>query len=137
MVRLIKRIKKWIEWRETKVNFNGEELPPNIWNAPAPSTLVVLLFFFWNKQGIQQIMAKQGKTKKQEYVGKGKVTPVQIDFIVDRYLSDNNYIHTRSNFRSEASHLIAKSPVQEVISISHIPLCVSCFRFSVYWSVIW
>ncbi|XP_042055172.1 uncharacterized protein LOC121799772 isoform X1 [Salvia splendens] len=58
-------------------------------------------------------MGKQSKTKKQEIVGKGKVTPVQIAFIVDRYLSDNNYIQTRSNFRSEASHLIAKSPVQE------------------------
>ncbi|KAL1549208.1 hypothetical protein AAHA92_17340 [Salvia divinorum] len=58
-------------------------------------------------------MAKQSKAKKQEHVGKGKVTPVQIAFIVDRYLSDNSYILTRSNFRSEASHLIAKSPVQE------------------------
>ncbi|XP_042045883.1 uncharacterized protein LOC121792127 isoform X1 [Salvia splendens] len=58
-------------------------------------------------------MGKQSKAKKQEHVGKGKVTPVQIAFIVDRYLSDNNYIQTRSNFRSEASYLIAKSPVQE------------------------
>ncbi|KAL8517389.1 hypothetical protein ACS0TY_015574 [Phlomoides rotata] len=58
-------------------------------------------------------MGKQSKSKKQEFVGKGKVTPVQIAFIVDRYLSDNSYNHTRSAFRSEASHLIAKSPVQE------------------------
>ncbi|KAL8036689.1 hypothetical protein ABFX02_12G174900 [Erythranthe guttata] len=43
----------------------------------------------------------------------GKVTPVQIAFIVDRYLSDNNYTQTRPIFRSEASHLISKSPVQE------------------------
>ncbi|XP_022857066.1 uncharacterized protein LOC111378124 isoform X2 [Olea europaea var. sylvestris] len=58
-------------------------------------------------------MGKQNKSRKPELVGKGKVTPVQVAFIVDRYLSDNNYINTRSTFRSEASHLIAKSPVQE------------------------
>ncbi|KAA8516340.1 hypothetical protein F0562_016633 [Nyssa sinensis] len=58
-------------------------------------------------------MAKQTKSKKSEILGKGKVTPVQIAFIVDRYLSDNNYNQTRSTFRSEASLLIAKSPVQE------------------------
>ncbi|KAK6120301.1 hypothetical protein DH2020_045992 [Rehmannia glutinosa] len=58
-------------------------------------------------------MGKQSKTRKQEFVGKGKVTPVQIAFIVDRYLSDNGFTHTRTTFRSEASHLIAKSPVQE------------------------
>ncbi|KAL2481620.1 hypothetical protein Adt_34586 [Abeliophyllum distichum] len=58
-------------------------------------------------------MGKQNKLRKPDLVGKGKVTPVQVAFIVDRYLSDNNYIRTRSSFRSEASHLIAKSPVQE------------------------
>ncbi|KAL6508024.1 hypothetical protein OROGR_024219 [Orobanche gracilis] len=58
-------------------------------------------------------MGKQARSKKQEHVGKGKVTPVQVAFIVDRYLSDSNYTHTRSTFRSEASSLIAKSPVQE------------------------
>ncbi|CAA2986515.1 uncharacterized protein LOC111404074 [Olea europaea var. sylvestris] len=58
-------------------------------------------------------MGKQNKSRKPELIGKGKVTPVQVAFIVDRYLSDNNYINTRSTFRSEASHLIAKSPVQE------------------------
>ncbi|KAL3640702.1 hypothetical protein CASFOL_015670 [Castilleja foliolosa] len=58
-------------------------------------------------------MRKQSKSKKQEPVGKGKVTPVQIAFIVDRYLSDNSYTLTRSTFRSEASNLIARSPVQE------------------------
>nr|XP_027070124.1 uncharacterized protein LOC113695286 isoform X1 [Coffea arabica] len=46
-------------------------------------------------------------------IGKGKVTAVQIAFIVDRYLSDNNYAQTRSTFRSEASNLISKSSVQE------------------------
>ncbi|KAF5940878.1 hypothetical protein HYC85_022045 [Camellia sinensis] len=58
-------------------------------------------------------MGKQAKSKKPESYGKGKVTPVQIAFIVDRYLSDNNFSQTRSIFRSEASHLISKSPVQE------------------------
>ncbi|KAL6520935.1 hypothetical protein OROGR_017504 [Orobanche gracilis] len=58
-------------------------------------------------------MGKQTRSKKQGHVGKGKVTPVQVAFIVDRYLSDSNYTHTRSTFRSEASNLIAKSPVQE------------------------
>ncbi|KAB2618943.1 hypothetical protein D8674_014812 [Pyrus ussuriensis x Pyrus communis] len=42
------------------------------------------------------------------------VTPVQITFIVDRYLCDNNYLVTRSLFRTEASSLIAKSPIREV-----------------------
>ncbi|KAL2502988.1 hypothetical protein Fot_36836 [Forsythia ovata] len=58
-------------------------------------------------------MGKQNKLRKPDLVGKGKVTPVQVAFIVDRYLSDNNYTRTRSSFRSEVSHLIAKSPVQE------------------------
>ncbi|XP_057983295.1 uncharacterized protein LOC131168105 [Malania oleifera] len=58
-------------------------------------------------------MGKQTKAKKQENLGKGKVTPVQIAFLVDRYLSDNNYSQTRSLFRTEASSLISRSPVQE------------------------
>ncbi|XP_059649933.1 uncharacterized protein LOC132295646 [Cornus florida] len=58
-------------------------------------------------------MGKQIKSKKTENLGKGKVTPVQIAFIVDRYLSDHNYTQTRSTYRTEASHLIADSPVQE------------------------
>ncbi|XP_042053262.1 uncharacterized protein LOC121798360 isoform X1 [Salvia splendens] len=73
----------------------------------------ILLLLFSPSISCSTKMGKQSKAKKQEHVGKGKVTPVQIAFIVDRYLSDNNYIQTRSNFRSEASHLIAKSPVQE------------------------
>lgn len=74
-----------------------------------------------SSKGIQSIcprqgkMGKQNKTRKPELVGKGKVTPVQVAFIVDHYLSDNKYINTRSTFRSEASHLIAKSPVQEAL----------------------
>ncbi|KAB2046683.1 hypothetical protein ES319_D01G252400v1 [Gossypium barbadense] len=58
-------------------------------------------------------MAKQSRSKKPEKLGKGKVTPVQVAFIVDRYLSDNNFSETRSVFRSEASSLISKSPVRE------------------------
>ncbi|EOY07329.1 DNA double-strand break repair rad50 ATPase, putative isoform 1 [Theobroma cacao] len=59
-------------------------------------------------------MGKQGRSKaKPENLGKGKVTPVQVAFIVDRYLSDNNYPGTRSVFRNEASALISKSPVRE------------------------
>ncbi|XVE97009.1 hypothetical protein REPUB_Repub02eG0273500 [Reevesia pubescens] len=58
-------------------------------------------------------MGKQSRSKKPENLGKGKVTPVQVAFIVDRYLSDNNYSETRSIFRTEASSLISKSPVRE------------------------
>ena len=59
-------------------------------------------------------MGRQSKSRKTENIGKGKVTPMQIAFIVDRYLSDNNFTETRTTFRSEASHLLAKSPVNEV-----------------------
>ncbi|XWS67174.1 hypothetical protein CRYUN_Cryun05aG0264500 [Craigia yunnanensis] len=58
-------------------------------------------------------MKKQSRSKKPENLGKGKVTPVQVAFIVDRYFSDNNYSETRSIFRNEASSLISKSPVRE------------------------
>ncbi|XP_039009017.1 uncharacterized protein LOC120137304 [Hibiscus syriacus] len=58
-------------------------------------------------------MGKQSRSKKPENLGKGKVTPVQVAFIVDRYLADNNYSETRSTFRNEASSLISKSPVRE------------------------
>ncbi|KAL8252643.1 hypothetical protein R6Q59_036336 [Mikania micrantha] len=59
-------------------------------------------------------MGKQPKSRKPENViGKGKVTPVQIAFIVDRYLSDHNFVRSRTTFRTEASHLISKSPVNE------------------------
>ncbi|KAK9290375.1 hypothetical protein L1049_008544 [Liquidambar formosana] len=58
-------------------------------------------------------MGKQTKGKKTGNFGKGKVTPVQVAFIVDRYLSDNNYSQTRTFFRTEASTLISKSPVRE------------------------
>jgi hypothetical protein len=60
-------------------------------------------------------MGKQNKSKKTDSLGKGgKVSPVQIAFIVDRYLSDNSLTQTRSIFRTEASSLISKSPLREV-----------------------
>ncbi|XP_026659246.1 uncharacterized protein LOC103704085 isoform X2 [Phoenix dactylifera] len=59
-------------------------------------------------------MAKQHKAKKPENLGKGKVTPVQIAFIVDRYLADNYYTDTLSAFRAEASDLFSKTKSKEV-----------------------
>ncbi|KAK1377473.1 polycystic kidney disease protein 1-like 3 [Heracleum sosnowskyi] len=61
-------------------------------------------------------MGKQTKSKKSEKRGKGVVTPVQIAFLVDRYLADNNFTSTRSSFRNEASDLISRSPVTEAPS---------------------
>ncbi|KAA0044138.1 hypothetical protein IC582_009574 [Cucumis melo] len=60
-------------------------------------------------------MGKQTKARKSDNAAKGirNVTPIQVAFIVDRYLSDNSYVETRSVFRVEASSLIAKSPIQE------------------------
>ncbi|XP_038980057.1 polycystic kidney disease protein 1-like 3 isoform X2 [Phoenix dactylifera] len=59
-------------------------------------------------------MAKQHKVRKHENIGKGKVTPVQIAFIVDRYLADNNYTDTLAAFRAEASDLFSKTKGKEV-----------------------
>ncbi|XP_027351307.1 uncharacterized protein LOC113862420 [Abrus precatorius] len=56
---------------------------------------------------------KQSKARKPEVFGKGKVNPTQIAFIVDRYLCDNNFTSTRSIFRTEASSLLANSPIHE------------------------
>ncbi|KAG9453255.1 hypothetical protein H6P81_006159 [Aristolochia fimbriata] len=44
---------------------------------------------------------------------KGKVTPIQVAFIVDRYLSENNCVRTLSVFRSEATPLISKTKIRE------------------------
>ncbi|CAH8387196.1 unnamed protein product [Eruca vesicaria subsp. sativa] len=66
-------------------------------------------------------MVKTNKSKSAERVGKGKVTPMQVAFLVDRYLCDNRFLETRSIFRSEASSLISKSPLREV-PYSLIPL---------------
>uniref|UniRef100_M4CLQ9 LisH domain-containing protein n=1 Tax=Brassica campestris TaxID=3711 RepID=M4CLQ9_BRACM len=67
-------------------------------------------------------MARSNRSKSSErVVGKGKVTPVQVAFLVDRYLCDNRFLETRSIFRSEASSLISKSPLREA-PCSLIPL---------------
>ncbi|KAK9115667.1 hypothetical protein Sjap_014614 [Stephania japonica] len=64
-------------------------------------------------------MGKQEKLKRaaasaaEVTFGKGKVTPVQVAFIVDRYLCDNNFTETRSVFRTEASAVISKTNLQE------------------------
>ncbi|GAB2272352.1 hypothetical protein Dimus_007176 [Dionaea muscipula] len=59
-------------------------------------------------------MGRQAKGRKQENrIGNGKVTPVQVAFIVDRYLADNNFSQSRSLFRTEASSLLANSSAHE------------------------
>ncbi|CAI0471213.1 unnamed protein product, partial [Linum tenue] len=63
--------------------------------------------------GLLEKMAKQGRSRKSEAVGKGKVTPIQVAFLVDRYLCENNFSETRAVFRNEAASLISKSPVNE------------------------
>ncbi|MQM12165.1 hypothetical protein Taro_045077, partial [Colocasia esculenta] len=59
---------------------------------------------------------QQSPLKKAEAVnlGKGKVTPVQIAFIVDRYLADSGYAATLDSFRSEAAELFSKTKNREV-----------------------
>ncbi|KFK36696.1 hypothetical protein AALP_AA4G157300 [Arabis alpina] len=67
------------------------------------------------------MVRSSNKSKNPERIGKGKVTPMQVAFLVDRYLFDNRFLETRSIFRSEASSLISKSPVRDVPN-SLIPL---------------
>ncbi|XP_044464797.1 uncharacterized protein LOC123195207 [Mangifera indica] len=58
-------------------------------------------------------MGKPNRSKESHNnYAKGNVTPIQVAFIVDRYLSDN-FSETRSVFRNEASALISKSPLRE------------------------
>ncbi|CAN8316978.1 unnamed protein product [Cochlearia groenlandica] len=67
-------------------------------------------------------MVKSNKSSKSnDRIGKGKVTPMQVAYLVDRYLCDNRFLETRSIFRSEASSLFSKSPVREA-PCSLIPL---------------
>ncbi|KAJ0987845.1 hypothetical protein J5N97_006201 [Dioscorea zingiberensis] len=54
-------------------------------------------------------MGKRCQADKRGNLGKGKVTPVQIAYIVGRYLADNNYTNTLSAFRSEAADLFSKT----------------------------
>ncbi|CAN1853485.1 hypothetical protein LINPERHAP1_LOCUS41037 [Linum perenne] len=58
-------------------------------------------------------MRNQGGPRKSNPVGSGKVTPIQVAYIVDRYLCDNNFSKTRSVFRNEAASLLSRSPVNE------------------------
>ncbi|RAL39288.1 hypothetical protein DM860_002821 [Cuscuta australis] len=57
--------------------------------------------------------SRSRKSAESAQLGKGKVTPAQVAFIVDCYLGDNNLSETRSAFHSEAPHLFSKSPPQE------------------------
>ncbi|CAH9130580.1 unnamed protein product [Cuscuta epithymum] len=57
--------------------------------------------------------SRSRKSAESTQLGKGKVTPAQVAFIVDCYLGDNNLSKTRYAFRSEAPHLFSKSPAQE------------------------
>ncbi|KAL1210030.1 hypothetical protein V5N11_020591 [Cardamine amara subsp. amara] len=67
-------------------------------------------------------MTRPNKSKNTgRIIGKGEVTPIQVAFLVDRYLCDNRFTKTRSVFRSEASSLISNSPVRDVPN-SLIPL---------------
>lgn len=66
------------------------------------------------RRGSIKKMGKGSKSGKAEEVGKGKVSPVQVAFIVDRYLSNKNYSKTLSLFRSEASLLISQANGRQV-----------------------
>ncbi|RRT41696.1 hypothetical protein B296_00049203 [Ensete ventricosum] len=58
--------------------------------------------------------SSSSSSSKAKNLGKGKVTPVQIAFIVDRYLADNHFASTLAAFRSEASDLFSKTKAKEV-----------------------
>lgn len=78
-------------------------------------------------------MAKQSKPKKPENLGKGKVTPVQVAFIVDRYLADNNYAGALSAFRSEAADLFSKTKGKEVVANGVMPIPTPFQRINSKW----
>ncbi|MCL7029764.1 hypothetical protein MKW94_025730 [Papaver nudicaule] len=54
-----------------------------------------------------------GKQTKPRKVGKGKVTPIQVAFIVDNYLMENNFKETLTIFRTEASAFLPKRQTRE------------------------
>ncbi|WVZ19966.1 hypothetical protein V8G54_007288, partial [Vigna mungo] len=54
-------------------------------------------------------MMNQETVGVQESFGKVNISPTQVAFIVDQYLSANNLSHTRATFRMEASSLFAGS----------------------------
>lgn len=59
-------------------------------------------------------MGRQARGKKPEKLGTGKVTPVQVAFIVDRYLSENHYAKTLAEFRSEAASVLGVAQPRQV-----------------------
>lgn len=59
-------------------------------------------------------MGRQARGKKPEKLGTGKVTPVQVAFIVDRYLSENHYAKTLAEFRSEAASVLGVAQSRQV-----------------------
>lgn len=59
-------------------------------------------------------MGRQGRGKKPEKLGTGKVTPVQVAFIVDRYLAENHYTKTLTEFRSEAASVFGVAQPRQV-----------------------
>lgn len=81
--------------------------------------LFALLFGFTNSIlgfSFSGEMAKSNRSKSssERIIGKGEVTPIQVAYLVDRYLCDNGFSKTRSLFRSEASSLISNSPIRHV-----------------------
>jgi len=78
-------------------------------------------------------MRNRSRAKKPETFGKGKVTPIQVAFIVDRYLLDNKYSETRSVFRTEASSLISNSPVREVPILHFVKHLCFIFLPTGFW----
>ncbi|KAL4188501.1 hypothetical protein AMTRI_Chr08g160480 [Amborella trichopoda] len=58
-------------------------------------------------------MGKESRRKAAKF-GTGKVTPVQVAFIVDKYLTDNRYTQTQLAFRSEAAALMPTTQSREV-----------------------
>lgn len=59
-------------------------------------------------------MGRQARGKKPEKLGTGKVTPVQVAFIVDRYLAENHYTKALAEFRSEAASVLGVAQPRQV-----------------------
>lgn len=79
-------------------------------------------------------MTKPNRSKNAgRIIGKGEVTPIQVAFLVDRYLCDNRFSKTRSLFRSEASSLISNSPVRDVSYLENFHFSISQFDSSIYY----
>ncbi|KAL8167967.1 hypothetical protein V2J09_009466 [Rumex salicifolius] len=93
--------------------------PPQIFRSTTPISPPVFLFFPSDPRPNLQAMGRQTKPRKSDanvVLGKGKITPVQVAFIVDRYLASSNFLRTRSLFRSEASSFLPKASAEELPS---------------------